>query len=174
MQQLKIRKADESDIGRIMDIAAIAFPSTYENILSREQIDYMMEWMYSPDNIRKQMEGGHVYYLVYIGDTPAGYVSVQQQEDDVFHLHKIYVRPDSQGLGCGVALFRKAIEHIREHHPGRCRMELNVNRHNKAFGFYRHMGMEVVASGDFDIGNGYFMNDFIMSLDIDPLPQSHE
>lgn len=174
MTELKIRKADENDIATIREIASVAFPATYREILSPKQVDYMMEWMYSAGSIRRQMEEGHVYYLAYRGEAPAGYVSVQQSEDDLFHLHKIYVHPDSQGLGCGVALFRKAIEHISEHHPGSCRMELNVNRHNKAFGFYRHMGMEVVDVVDLDIGNGYFMNDFIMALDIDPLPQPYE
>lgn len=54
----------------------------------------MMDWMYSPENIRKQMEEeGHVYFIAYEGDEPCGYVSVQQQEENVFHLQKIYVLP---------------------------------------------------------------------------------
>ncbi len=45
-------------------------------------------------------------------------------------------------------------------------MELNVNRNNPALGFYEHMGMKKVREGDFPIGNGYYMNDYIMGLDI--------
>ena len=45
-------------------------------------------------------------------------------------------------------------------------MELNVNRNNKALNFYERMGMKKLREGDFPIGNGYCMNDFIMGLEI--------
>lgn len=46
-------------------------------------------------------------------------------------------------------------------------MLLNVNRHNtKALAFYQRMGMSKVDEGDFPIGQGYYMNDYIMGLDI--------
>ena len=104
-----------------------------------------MDWMYSPENIRKQMEEeGHVYFIAYEECEPCGYVSVQQQEENVFHLQKIYVLPYFQP----------------------CLMELNVNRDNKALLFYERMGMRKLREGDFPIGNGYYMNDYIMGLDI--------
>lgn len=165
--ELTIRMADKEDIEDIRAVAAIAFPATYRNIITDGQIGYMMEWMYSPRSIRCQIDDGHVYYIAYCGNRPVGYVSVQQEEADLFHLHKIYVLPENQGLGLGRLLFRTAIDHIRENHGGRFRLELNVNRNNKALGFYRSMGMEIAREGDFDIGNGYFMNDYIMSLEPD-------
>ena len=45
-------------------------------------------------------------------------------------------------------------------------MELNVNRNNKALQFYAHMGRRKLREGDFPIGNGYYMNDYIMGLEI--------
>ena len=63
-------------------------------------------------------------------------------------------------------MFQQAIKAIKEIHPGPCRMELNVNRDNPALGFYKHMGMRKVREGNFPIGNGYYMNDYIMGLDI--------
>ncbi|WP_298391912.1 GNAT family N-acetyltransferase, partial [Hydrotalea sp.] len=41
---------------------------------------------------------------------------------------------------------------------------LNVNRSNKAIAFYSKMGFQIVKEEDNDIGNGYFMNDFVMQL----------
>lgn len=166
--KLMIRQGKEEDIRLIRSVAETAFPATYGAILSPGQIEYMMEWMYSSDNIRKQMEEGHIYYLAFMEDVPVGYVSVQKEREGLFHLHKIYVLPERQGFGIGETLFRRVIEHIREAAPGGARMELNVNRHNKALGFYRRLGMEIAGEGDFDIGNGYFMNDYIMALDVDP------
>lgn len=45
-------------------------------------------------------------------------------------------------------------------------MELNVNRSNRARGFYERMGMKKLREGDFPIGEGYFMNDYIMGIDL--------
>jgi hypothetical protein len=28
--------------------------------------------------------------------------------------------------------------------------------------FYKHAGFEIIDEQDFDIGNGYFMNDYVM------------
>lgn len=162
-----IRKADIADCRLIHDLAWQVFPITYKNILTQEQTDYMMEWMYSVDNLRKQMEEeGHVYLLAYEECEPAGYVSVQPEGENLFHLQKIYVLPYFQKAHCGSFLFRKAIQYIKEVHPAPCRLELNVNRQNPALGFYQHMGMHIDREGDFPIGNGYYMNDYIMAMDI--------
>lgn len=162
-----IRKADIYDCDLIHALAKEAFPATYNSILSKEQIDYMMDWMYNPVNIRKQMtEEGHVYFIAYEECEACGYISVQPEGDDLFHLQKIYVLPYFQGAHCGSFLFNEAVKYIKEVHPTPCRMELNVNRHNKALHFYEHLGMKKVREGDFPIGNGYYMNDYIMSIDL--------
>ena len=162
-----IRKATTDDCALIRKLAQQVFPVTYRDILTSEQIDYMMEWMYSEKNIRKQMEEeGHVYLLAYEECEAAGYVSVHPDGKDRFHLEKIYVLPYFQGAHCGSFLFREAIKYIKSLHPEPCLMELNVNRHNKALQFYEHMGMKKMREGDFPIGNGFYMNDYIMGIEI--------
>lgn len=162
-----IRKATMEDIPLINRMAQLVFPATYSDILSQEQLDYMMDWMYSPENLHKQMEEeGHIYYIAYKGDEAAGYVSIQPEGEHLFHLQKIYVLPHFQGCRLGKVLFEQAIRAIKEIHPAPCQMHLNVNRHNKALQFYEHMGMKKVSEGDFHIGNGYYMNDYIMGLSI--------
>jgi ribosomal protein S18 acetylase RimI-like enzyme len=162
-----IRRADVNDCALIHQMAEEAFPATYREILTKEQIDFMMDWMYSIPNLRKQMEEeGHVYLLAYEECEACGYVSVQPEGRDLFHLQKIYVLPYFQGAHCGRFLFDEAVKYIKEVHPSPCRMVLNVNRHNKALHFYEHLGMKKVREGDFPIGNGYFMNDYIMGIDL--------
>ncbi|NDV82919.1 GNAT family N-acetyltransferase [Bacteroides sp. 51] len=164
---LDLRRATTEDCGLIHDMAMIVFPATYSELLSKEQLDYMLEWMYAPQSIRKQMEvDHHVYFVAYKDEEPCGYVSVEQQDTDLFHLQKIYVLPEFQGHGIGIFLFQAAIRYIKEIHPSPCLMELNVNRQNKALQFYERMGMRKLREGDFHIGNGYYMNDYIMGLDI--------
>ena len=162
-----IKKATIENIATIRAMASVVFPHTYREILSPEQIDYMMEWMYSAESLHRQMTvEGHIYYIAYREGEPAGYLSIQPEGEDTYHLQKLYILPHLQGLHLGEQLFRQAIAAIKELHPTPCQMRLNVNRHNKALTFYQKMGMVKVDEGDFPIGNGYYMNDFIMGMEI--------
>lgn len=161
-----IRPATEADIPLIRRVADVAFPATYREILTPSQLDYMMEWMYSEESLRTQFREGHCFYLALLDGRPCGYVSVERQGEHLFHLQKIYVLPQAQGHGVGRLLFQQAVEHVRRNAAGSSLMELNVNRHNRALHFYEHMGMRRLREGDFPIGGGFYMNDYIMGLDI--------
>lgn len=165
---IEIRKASAGDIPAIQSVAQVAFPATYAGIISPAQTDYMMEWMYSTASLLRQMtDEGHVYYVAREEDgTPVGYVSVQREGEDRFHLQKIYVLPDRQGRQIGRMLFGEALRAVKESHPGPCTLDLNVNRSNRARGFYEKMGIRVVREGDFPIGEGYYMNDYIMGMEL--------
>lgn len=168
----EIRKAGAEDLPAIHDMAEVVFRQTYKDIISPEQMEYMMEMMYSMPNLERQLEEGHHYYLASTSGKPCGYVSVQHEGPDtsgteVFHLHKIYVMPDMQGHGTGQKLFEAAISHVKAAAHGKpARIELNVNKHNKAVSFYKHLGMRILLEEDFPIGNGFYKTDYIMGLDI--------
>ena len=169
MNEVKILKAGENDLPVIHDMAQIVFRHTYLDILSPQQMEYMMEWMYSLPNLHKQLSEGHVSFIAYISGRPCGYMSIQKEGIDsgimVFHLQKIYVMPSEQGKGVGKLLFNQAVDYVTNSFlPSR--IELNVNRNNNAVGFYRHIGMRILREGDFHIGEGFYMNDYIMGLDI--------
>lgn len=164
---LTLRRATTDDIATIRTLAETAFPATYAEILTPGQLDYMMEWMYAPQSLMRQMTAeGHVFFIASLDGRPCGYVSVRQDTADTFHLEKIYVLPDCQGRGAGDFLFRAAVAHVKRMHPSPCRLELNVNRHNRARGFYERLGMKCLREGDFPIGHGFFMNDYIMGMEI--------
>ena len=169
---MRIDNAGPGDLQKISDMAEVVFRHTYREILSPEQLDYMMDMMYSMPNLQKQIEEGHHYYIAYDEETSRGYVSVQHEGADndgieVFHLHKIYVMPDAQGMGIGMKLFNRAVEHAKEASSGKpARIELNVNKFNKSVGFYKHIGMRVLLEEDFPIGNGFYKTDYIMGLDL--------
>ena len=82
----------------------------------------------------------------------------------LFHLHKIYLLPEAQGGGNGKRLFMAGEREMRL--AGATAFELNVNRGNPALEFYRHLGMQLSRSGDFDIGGGFFMNDHILRKEL--------
>ena len=164
---LTTQQATSEQCQLIHDMANIVFRNTYREILSPEQLNYMMDWMYSIESLTQQItQDGHVYFIGYWDGEPCGYVSVQPHEQDIYHLQKIYVMPNFQGKSIGKSLFHKAIEYIKSVHPTPCLMELNVNRNNPAVTFYERLGMKKLREGDFEIGNGYYMNDYIMGIEI--------
>ena len=167
MQMLQFIRmtADEKDIRSIQNLALVTFPATYSSIISAEQIDFMMDMMYSETVLRRELEGGVTFLMLLADETPAGFVSFGKQDNEgLFHLHKIYLLPDFQGLGYGREMFLKAEQEMRA--QGAKAFELNVNRHNKALDFYKKMGMSIDRSGDFDIGGGFYMNDYIMRKEL--------
>ena len=168
---ITVRTVESADLQVVHDMAEVVFRQTYKDILSPEQMEYMMEMMYSLPNLNKQLEDGHHYYLASDGEDHCGYVSVQYQEQDgeikVFHLHKIYVMPQWQGKGIGKLLFDHVVTHVMNAKgESPARIELNVNRYNKAVDFYRHLGMQVLLEEDFPIGNGFYKTDYIMGLNL--------
>ena len=172
MDGYEIIKAAEGDLQSVHDMAEVVFRHTYRDILSPEQMEYMMDWMYSLPNLRRQLEDGHEYFIALRDGQPCGYVSVQPEghadgQRVVYHLQKIYVMPSEQGRGLGRIMFERALKHINDKENGApVHVELNVNRNNPAVGFYEHLGMKQLRQGDFPIGNGYYMNDYIMGLDL--------
>lgn len=161
---IQLRKATSSDVKTIHKLARNTWFSTYKELLSQDQMDYMFDWMYSESSLLEQIEHkGHVFFIAYEGAKPMGYLSIEKQSETLFHLHKIYILPSAQGKGVGKRLLLHAFDYAKENTSApTCVVELNMNRANKALSFYQKMGMHIHSEGDFDIGHGYFMNDYIL------------
>lgn len=164
---ITIRPATEQDFSLIRRLADEVFPATYTPLLPEGQVEYMMEMMYSEEALQEQLRSGHRFFLGYVCGEPAGYLSIEQQGDSLFHLHKLYVLPPFQRSGLGRALFEEAVQEVRRKGVLPARIELNVNRENKALGFYERIGMRRDRVVDIKIGEGFEMNDYIMAYDID-------
>src|ERR1700760_2628939 len=161
---LSIRLGDLDDINTIGFLAQQIWPNTYGDILSPEQLRYMLNLFYSPRSLRKQMvDDKHQFLLLEEEEEAIGFASWSAAADEgVYKLHKLYVLPGRQGKGLGKMMLEFIYEAIRP--EGGRRLRLNVNRHNKARQFYERMGFMVVGEEDVPIGNNYFMNDFIMEV----------
>jgi len=158
-----IREAALSELSIIHDLAYSIWPSAYGNILSQQQLDYMLDKIYSIASLQKQVEEHHNFILLFENNIPIGFASFSSEENSyVYHLHKIYVLPEQHGTGSGKMLLNYVINSVKKNNA--TSLTLNVNRHNKARYFYEKQGFIVKDKVDIDIGNGYFMNDYIMEL----------
>jgi ribosomal protein S18 acetylase RimI-like enzyme len=161
-----IKCATFSDIPTIQYIAQNTWPATYGHIISSAQMDYMMKMMYSTASLTRQMQTEHVFYLAEIAeDNTQGFASVSDEGKGIFKLNKLYVIPCAQKTGAGKALLQAVINHVRT--AGGKQLQLQVNRHNNAKGFYEKTGFTVLEEKDIHIGDGFYMNDYIMELKIE-------
>lgn len=161
-----LRKAKEQDIPVIREIANITWGPTYVPIIGQQQVDYMLDKMYNEGVLLEQMMTGHVFLIAEIGKKDiafAGY-SIVDHEQRIYKLHKLYVLPDAHGQGVGKFLINEIVNNIREE-DGKS-LQLNVNRENKARDFYERAGFKIKETVDLDIGNGFFMNDYVMEMEI--------
>jgi ribosomal protein S18 acetylase RimI-like enzyme len=120
----------------------------------------MMSLMYSEEALKKQMKEKHEFIIVSDGLEPVGFASFSLLETGIYKLHKIYVMPQNQGKGTGRFVINEIIKAIIR--KGGKGLQLNVNRNNKAKDFYEKLGFTLIKEEDIDIGEGYFMNDYVM------------
>jgi GNAT superfamily N-acetyltransferase len=162
---LSTQTAGLKDINLLNDLAYRIWPPAYKTILSPAQMKYMLNLIYSPMALKKQMEDlCHKFIIVYHDKLPTGFASYSLKINSVniFRLHKIYILHELQRKGIGSYLLQKVITEVKP--AGAKFLELNVNRNNKALDFYKKFGFKIIAEEDIDIENGYFMNDYVMKL----------
>ena len=156
----KIRYATTADIPLIRELTFRVWPQTYADILTPAQIDYMLVLMYSNESLEKQMRDGCRFILVYDDNEPVGFASFQHLSNDIYKLHKLYILKTQQGKGTGRFAIEFIVNEIKQ--AGATALQLQVYKLNKAKDFYHKTGFEVIDEISLDIGNGFFMNDYIM------------
>ncbi len=151
------------DFKTIREIAYKSWPNTYGSILSKEQIDYMLDLFYSEKTLLKNLnEKGHRFLLVNEGEVCLGFASYEHNylNQKCTRLHKIYLLPEAQGKGAGKLLI-EAVENLAKENQSVV-VSLNVNKFNKAISFYKKIGFEVVSDEEILLDHGYKMEDYKM------------
>lgn len=170
-----IKKAGTNDIETIRTLTYKIWPLTYTAMVGREQVDYMLHLIYSHASLKNQIENlQHHFIIIYEDDNPLGFASYSvksEKEPNIFRLNKLYVLTHQHGKGLGKQLLDYIITELKNYNA--TELELNANRQNPAISFYRKMGFDIKSSEDIDIGNGYFMNDYVMGLKLNNSTTSH-
>ena len=157
----EIRKATPAEIPLIRELTFRVWPQTYASILTPEQIDYMLDMMYSEASLEKQMiKDGCEFIIVYENGNPVGFASFAEVEPTRWKLHKIYILQNQQGKGTGRFVIGHIIDELKKKDASS--LFLQVNKHNKAKSFYEKLGFVEVDFINLDIGKGFFMDDFVM------------
>lgn len=159
----EMRLVEGSELAVVRSLAYDIWPRVYDYMISQEQINYMLPLMYDLNKLKEQCVAGVKFVLLEVEGIPQGFVSFEEREESIF-LQKLYLRPEVHGQGLGKKMLQVVIDFATD--SKKVCIELTVNRNNKSLEFYLGNGFQIKEEKDFDIGGGYFMNDYILSLPI--------
>jgi diamine N-acetyltransferase len=162
-----IVNATPQHIPVIIELAQKTWWPTYSPLLEKVQIEYMLNAIYSKEALEKAMANGSQTFILLKDENGwQGFASYGLRNEDpgVVKLHKLYVLPANHGKGYGKLLLEEVKQRVTD--LGVYTLDLNVNRHNAAKGFYEKIGFRVIREEDVPVGP-YWMNDYVMRLELE-------
>ena len=153
---------DEQEIKEMSDMATAILRDYYDPIIGKEQNDYMLNLFQTTGAIREQTAHGYRYYFVREGGKNLGFVAIVPRED-LLYLSKLYLYKDQRGKGYARTILEFLKTQAKE--LGLHRIELNVNRNNDTKYIYEKLGFTVAREEKNDIGNGFYMDDYVYALE---------
>jgi len=156
---LLLKAVTSADIEKIADLAKIIWQKHYPPIIGQQQVDYMLKNMYNHQSLLSQInEKGQQFYFIINKNETIGFLSVTNEKNDCWMLNKLYLFEEKAGKGIGTAILEELKKIIL---PKKIRLTVNRNNY-KSINFYFKNGFKIDSVAQFDIGEGYIMDDFIM------------
>lgn len=166
MNKLSFEICTEKNISTISNLANIIWNEYYPAIIGQHQVNYMLNKMYNADAMKEQMQSGQIFFLVFENAQAIAFFSYNIKEDSSGFLHKLYILKEYRGKGVAQQILNFVELELKKQSVKKYR--LTVNRQNiQAINFYFKAGFKIEQVADFDIGNNFFMNDFVMIKHID-------
>ena len=155
-----LRLASGQDIPVLRELAHRIWWAHYPDIISPEQIAYMLEQGYSEAALQKQIsDPAQSIWLVEVSGQAAGFLAISRESPTAYFIHKFYLDNTQRGRGVGAAAFQALLEG----YPDLQEVRLNVNRRNyKSVNFYFKVGFVIDHCMDTPFGQGFIMDDFQM------------
>ena len=160
---IRISPVRDADIVPVCALAREIWLQHYPGIITVKQIEYMLAQRYSPEAIRKQLQAGEAWWdKLEAGGELCGFASYERgAEARSMKLDKLYVHQLARGKGYGAALIDHVARAARQ--QGMDNLYLQVNKYNHgSVAAYLRVGFAVAKTVKVDIGNGFFMDDYVM------------
>jgi len=164
MKDVEILNAVLGDERIIKRLAWDTWWVTYGNIISEDQIRYMLEKLYDEAVLRGLIETGQQQFVMLReGGNTQAFAAYGARENDpfIYKLHKLYVHPDCHGKGFGRRLLNEVTSRLAAQRINT--LELNVHQENPALRFYQAHGFVIVREEKLPFGP-YWLKDFVMRL----------
>lgn len=151
------------DIATVATLANEIWNTHYVSIIGQSQVNYMLENFQSEEAINKQINENFSYFIVEKDSLPIAYFAIKLTDDSrKVQISKLYVKQAVQKKGIGFAIIKFIETYCLR--LGVAEIGLTVNINNKqAINFYQKVGFKKTDCLVQDIGNGFVMDDYVMS-----------
>mgnify|MGYP002512212566 FL=1 len=163
MEIFSIKKVQsDSDIQIIGSLADEIWHEHFTPIIGEAQVNYMVEKFQSYPALKSQIEqDGYEYYQLFSSHTFAGYMGIHPKDGALF-LSKLYIKKDCRGQHLATEALNFLIELCKNR--GLKKIWLTCNKHNdNTLAVYDHLGFVITDEQVADIGNGFVMDDYILT-----------
>lgn len=163
---VKILDATTQHIPIIQDLAERTWRTTYAELLSKDQLEFMLRTIYSFESLASVMENGSQHFILLIeNETYLGFAAygTRPENPTINKLYKLYLLKETQGRGLGRILLDEVKERTQK--SGVKTLELNVKRDNPAKAFYERCGFSVLKEENIPFGP-YVLEDYVMRADL--------
>ena len=159
---IHFKEANISHILMIKNLAFLIWNEHYISILSKVQIDYMLDLIYNEEALKHQMTNGNQQFIIaYKNEEAVGFCAYQiNAEPHKTKIHKLYVVSNCRNFNIGKRFLEYVVNVAKENNQ--MYIFLNVNKYNNAKYFYEKVGFSITKEEVIDIGNNYIMDDFVM------------
>jgi len=154
------------DIDKVSELAYEVWNQHFVAIIGQEQVDYMLDKFQNSNAIARQISDGYEYYLIANNDKNVGYLGLLTDiNTSKMMISKFYIKQGSRGLGIGSAALKYVQQLAKQRKLNKA--WLTVNRHNKkTIDWYLKQHFVITDEVKKDIGQGFYMDDYIMELEI--------
>ena len=155
----------DSEIHEIANLAEEIWHQHFTPIIGEAQVNYMVDKFQSYPALQKQIEqDGYEYSQLFISHTFAGYMGIRPEAESLF-LSKLYIKKDCRGQHLATEALNFLVKLCKER--GLKKIWLTCNRHNdNTLAVYDHLGFVITDEQAADIGNGFVMDDYILTYTI--------
>ena len=184
--KVSIKKIEQgTKLEEVSELAKEIWTEHYSSLIGPAQTEYMIEKFQSAARIKKDIgENGYSYFAAYddvvqlavqnVVQKPVGYLALQPHENELF-ISKLYVQKEYQNRGIATEMILFSLTFAKENMRLKKRnrdgpdyekpsLRLTVNKGNLgSIAFYKKAGFEISEGIVTDIGDGYFMDDYVMT-----------
>lgn len=163
MGEVEIIKVESDDQIETLDaLAKEIWNEHFVKIIGQEQVDYMLKKFQCFDAMKQQISDGYEYFELTLDGQSIGYMGIHQEDTETMFLSKLYVKAECRGKHIATLAFDYLKELSRE--LGLKKIYLTCNKYNKnTLAVYDHFGFVKTDEQDNPIGEGFVMEDYILT-----------
>lgn len=155
-----VQVANPDHVTKVIDLADEIWRECYKDVLTDEQIEYMVD-RYQSDNVvtKKMINEGYDYYLLNNGSNVIGFMSYMK-DDDKLIINNLYVLKSYRDKGYNELTIKKITKECKD--TSIKKIDIVINKLNKeAIDMYSNIGFSNIDNQQQDIGNGYVIDNYL-------------